>query len=162
MKSVLPWPEDVEAGWLEVGDVAGDDLEVVGEGGGGDEGVGAIVGVPLNAVSTAGVVAGSGITAAAVGDLMHHAMTDDQVSPVQVDSSGGGSDEPGPAKTDRLKEHLTDRDLDAARRELDGEVVATKSDGTPWDHVDEVQNAQRGLGKPDQSDQAAAWRLPDL
>jgi hypothetical protein len=53
--------------------------------------------------------------------------------------------DPDPTKTDRLKEHLTDRDLDAARRELDGEVVATKSDGTPWDHVDEVQNAQRGL-----------------
>jgi hypothetical protein len=48
-------------------------------------------------------------------------------------------------KTDRLKEHLTDRDLDAARRELDGEVVATKSNGTPWDHVDEVRTAQRGL-----------------
>lgn len=108
-------------------------------------GVGSIAGVPLNAVSAAGVVAGTGITAGAVGDLMHHAMTDDQVSPMKVDSSGGGSDEPGPTKTDRLKEHLTDRDLDAARRELDGEVVATKSDGTPWDHVDEVQNAQRGL-----------------
>jgi hypothetical protein len=24
-------------------------------------------------------------------------------------------------------------------------VVARKSDGTPWDHVDEVRNAQRGL-----------------
>lgn len=109
-------------------------------------GIGAIAGVPLNAVSTAGVVAGSGIIAAAGADLMHHAMTDDEVSPMKVESSGGGgSDEPGPTKTDRLKEHLTDRDLDAARRELDGEVVATKSDGTPWDHVDEVRNTQRGL-----------------
>lgn len=50
-----------------------------------------------------------------------------------------------PTRTDRIKEHLTDRDLDAARRELNGEVVAQKADGTPWDHVDEVRNAQRGL-----------------
>ncbi|TCO62994.1 polymorphic toxin type 28 domain-containing protein [Actinocrispum wychmicini] len=44
-----------------------------------------------------------------------------------------------------MKEHLTERDLDAAKRELNGEVVARKPDGTPWDHVDEVRNAQRGL-----------------
>jgi hypothetical protein len=50
-------------------------------------------------------------------------------------------------KTDRLAEHLTERDLDAARRELLGEVVARKPNGTPFDHVDEVRNAQRGLVK---------------
>lgn len=50
-----------------------------------------------------------------------------------------------PTKTDKIKEHLTQRDLDAARRELDGEVVARKADGTPWDHVNEVRDAQRGL-----------------
>jgi RHS repeat-associated protein len=50
-----------------------------------------------------------------------------------------------PTKIDRLKEHLTDDDLDAARRELVGEVVATKSDGTPYDHVTEVREAQTGL-----------------
>jgi hypothetical protein len=48
-------------------------------------------------------------------------------------------------KTDRLKEHLTDKDLDAARREINGEVVKYKGSGQPWDHVDEVRNAQRGL-----------------
>lgn len=42
-------------------------------------------------------------------------------------------------------EHLTQRDLDAAMRELRGEVVARKPNGVPWDHVDEVTNAQRGL-----------------
>jgi hypothetical protein len=109
-------------------------------------GVGAVAGVPLNAISTAGVVAGAGITAAATGDLLQHAATDDQISPLQK-----GGDEPtgtggkSGTKTDRLKEHLTEKDLDAARRELNGEVVARKADGTPWDHVDEVQNAQRGL-----------------
>ncbi|WP_084145018.1 putative T7SS-secreted protein [Amycolatopsis jejuensis] len=50
-----------------------------------------------------------------------------------------------PTKTDRLKEHLTDKDLDGARRELNGEVVARKADGTPWDHVTEVREAQNGL-----------------
>jgi hypothetical protein len=50
-----------------------------------------------------------------------------------------------PTKTDRLKEHVTDRDLDAARRELKGEVVARKPDGAPWDHVREVREAQLGL-----------------
>jgi hypothetical protein len=60
----------------------------------------------------------------------------------------GDADKPGePTPTDRLKEHLTDRDLDAARRELDGEVVARKPDGTPWDHVHEVKDAQNGLIK---------------
>ncbi len=44
-----------------------------------------------------------------------------------------------------MKEHLTEEDLDAARRELDGEVVARKPNGEPWDHVNEVQKPQRGL-----------------
>lgn len=42
-------------------------------------------------------------------------------------------------------EHITDRDLEAAQRELNGETVSTRSDGTPYDHVDEVRNAQNGL-----------------
>lgn len=109
-------------------------------------GVGAVAGVPLNAVSTAGVVAGATITTAAAGSLAMHAANEDAVSPARTDhgSSGGTSGRSG-TKTDRLKEHLTDRDLDAARRELNGEVVARKPSGQPWDHVDEVRNAQRGL-----------------
>lgn len=47
--------------------------------------------------------------------------------------------------TDRLKEHLTTRDLDAARREITGEVVARRPDGTPFDHMQEVRDAQQGL-----------------
>jgi hypothetical protein len=104
-------------------------------------GVGAVVGVPLNVVSTAGIVAGVGLTGAATGALAMHAASDDAVSPAH----GSEPARSAPSKTDRMKEHLTDRDLDAARRELKGEVVARKADGTPWDHVDEVRNAQRGL-----------------
>jgi hypothetical protein len=106
-------------------------------------GVGAVAGVPLNAVSAAGMVAGAGLTGAAATDLTMHAVSDDAVSPMR----GSEPERPAPSKTDRMKEHLTDRDLDAARRELNGETVATKPDGTPWDHVDEVRNAQRGLVK---------------
>jgi hypothetical protein len=59
----------------------------------------------------------------------------------------GGATRTSGTKVDRYKEHLTDRDLDAARRELDGEVVARKADGTPWNHVQEVREAQNGLVK---------------
>ncbi|MFD8081626.1 polymorphic toxin-type HINT domain-containing protein [Kitasatospora sp. NPDC059722] len=61
--------------------------------------------------------------------------------PVLVHNSSCGI----PTKTDRIAEHLTFRDLDAAQRELGGEVVARKADGTPWDHVGEVRDAQKGL-----------------
>ena len=65
------------------------------------------------------------------------------------DRSGGGGTSSGPSRsstpTDRAKEHLTPRDLDAARRELKGEVVARKPDGTPWDHVREVRETQTKL-----------------
>ncbi|GGK95986.1 putative T7SS-secreted protein [Mangrovihabitans endophyticus] len=104
-------------------------------------GVGAIGGVPLNVVSAAGIAAGAGMTATASGLLMQHAASDDAMRPVRT----GRSEPAGPTKTDNCKEHLTEKDLDAARRELDGEVVATKSTRKPWDHVDEVRNAQDGL-----------------
>jgi hypothetical protein len=104
-------------------------------------GVGAVAGVPLNAVSAAGVVAGVGITGAATTSLMQHAAGEDAASPMR----GSEPARSAPSKTDRMKEHLTEKDLDAARRELNGEVVARKSTGQPWDHVDEVRNAQRGL-----------------
>jgi hypothetical protein len=103
-------------------------------------GVGAVVGVPLNAVSAVGIAVGGTMTVAAVGDLGSHALTDDKVEPVKPRSNPSQ-----PTKTDRLKEHLTDKDLDGARRELNGEVVARKSSGTPWDHVTEVKEAQNGL-----------------
>jgi uncharacterized protein YukE len=104
-------------------------------------GVGAIGGVPLNVVSAAGITAGAGMTVTASGLLMQHATSDDAITPVRT----GRSEPVGPTKTDNCKEHLSERDLDAARRELNGEVVKTKSTGTPWDHVNEVRNAQDGL-----------------
>jgi hypothetical protein len=57
--------------------------------------------------------------------------SDDAITPVRT----GMSEPVGPTKTDNCKEDFTERDLDAARRELNGEVVATKSTGghgTRW------------------------------
>ncbi|MFI5797480.1 polymorphic toxin type 28 domain-containing protein, partial [Streptomyces sp. NPDC051677] len=73
---------------------------------------------------------------------------------------------PFSAKLDRVSEHLQMKDLTAAARELKGEVVARKADGTPWDHVHEVRDAQwtlspflvatsSGLGEEALSDEAS-------
>ena len=48
-------------------------------------------------------------------------------------------------KTDRLKAHILNGELDAARWEAAGQVIARKADGTPWNHVQELRDAQRGL-----------------
>jgi ankyrin repeat protein len=48
---------------------------------------------------------------------------------------------------DGHKKHLTYRDLNAAKRELKGEVVCRKTNGVPYDHVNEVRDSQRGLLK---------------
>ncbi|MGF1660857.1 MAG: polymorphic toxin type 28 domain-containing protein [Kineosporiaceae bacterium] len=46
---------------------------------------------------------------------------------------------------DAAKEHTTPKDLDAARRERAGEIVARRSDGRPFDHVTEVVETQQRL-----------------
>lgn len=43
------------------------------------------------------------------------------------------------------KKHISKSDLDAARRELNGEVVKLKDSGKPFDHVKEVRDSQKGL-----------------
>ena len=48
-------------------------------------------------------------------------------------------------KADRIKKALDRKHLNAAREELRGKVVARKADGTPFNHIKEVQDAQRGL-----------------
>jgi hypothetical protein len=47
--------------------------------------------------------------------------------------------------TNRYESILDAKHLDAAARELRGEVVSRRPDGKPYDHVDEVRNAQKGL-----------------
>jgi hypothetical protein len=68
-----------------VGDAGGAVLDATG--------VGAILGVPLNAVSTAGVLAGGTLMMASAGDLASHAAGDDRVDPLQT-GGGGGSGAP--------------------------------------------------------------------
>ena len=125
-------------------------ISAVGEGGGlllDATGVGAIAGVPLNVVSAAGLTAGAALAGAGTISLAMHATSDSKVTPLEarMEEPKPGSQGRTGTKTDRCKEHLTERDLDAARRELNGETVASKGDGTPWDHVAEVRDAQRGL-----------------
>ncbi|RRR99838.1 polymorphic toxin type 28 domain-containing protein [Glycomyces terrestris] len=73
----------------------------------------------------------------------------DSTSPDDTDTSTTTERDPDldrlENRIDNVKEHLQYKDLDAARRELNGEIVATKSDGTPWDHVHEVRDAQNAL-----------------
>ena len=75
------------AGVSAVGDGAGLALDATG--------VGAIVGVPVNVISTAGVVAGAGLMMASAGDLASHAAGDDHVDPVNADD-GAGDATPSP------------------------------------------------------------------
>ena len=59
-------------------------------------------------------------------------------------------DDRPPTRTDRIKEHVTDRDLQAARTELDGGSVGgykNEAKAIRWDHVHEVRDAQNGLSK---------------
>jgi hypothetical protein len=138
--AVVQHPEDL-AGLI--GGVGLTAISGIGDGAGlllDATGVGAVAGVPLNVVSTAGVVAGSALVAASVGDLANHAATDSRAEKPRIEA-------PRPTRTDRYKEHLKPSDLEGARRELNGEVVARKSGGAPYDHVTEVREAQDGLVK---------------
>jgi type VII secretion system ESX-1 substrate len=51
-------------------------------------GVGAVLGVPVNVVSTAAIVTGGATVAGGVGDLVMHATSDDQSSPARTDHTG--------------------------------------------------------------------------
>ncbi|MGW7532408.1 putative T7SS-secreted protein [Amycolatopsis sp. NPDC054798] len=141
-KAMLDHPVET-AGF--VGGIALTAISAVGEGGGlvlDATGVGAVAGVPLNVVSAAGIATGGAMAVGSASELARHAMTDDKVEVVKPRTNPTT-----PTKTDRLKEHLTEKDLDGARREAAGEVVKRKSSGVPYDHVDEVRNAQDGLVK---------------
>jgi hypothetical protein len=48
---------------------------------------------------------------------------------------------------DGQKGHLTRKDLNSARKEASGEVVKYRDDGKPFNHIQEVNDAQQGLKK---------------
>jgi hypothetical protein len=82
------------------GDIGGGLLDLTG--------VGAVVGVPVNVVSTAAVVAGGGIVVAGAGDLMMHATSDDGVNPARTDYEGAGGDDYEPTEGFRDSEYSRD------------------------------------------------------
>ncbi len=112
-------------------------------------GGGAVAGAPAAAWGVGLVAAGGATAAAGAGMLGQHAVGKDRVRVAEARAhntarSPGSAGKRG-TPTDRAKEHLTDRDLDAAQRELRGEVVKRKPDGTPWNHVQEVRETQNKL-----------------
>lgn len=67
--------------------------------------------------------------------------------PTAVDTSTRCTPQPtfDPDPLRNYKKDLNPETLDAARRELRGEVVKLKPDGIPYDHVRKVKNIQKGL-----------------
>ncbi|MCO5995462.1 putative T7SS-secreted protein [Actinoallomurus rhizosphaericola] len=84
------------AGISAFGDGAGLVLDVTG--------VGAIAGVPINAISTAGVLAGGTLMMASAGDLASHASGDDKVEPFDTSSGEGTASAPDPQYTEGTPE----------------------------------------------------------
>jgi hypothetical protein len=82
------------------GDIGGGLLDLTG--------VGAVVGVPVNVVSTAAVVAGGGILVAGTGDLTMHATSDDSVNPARTDYEGAGGGDYEPTEGFRGSEYSKD------------------------------------------------------
>lgn len=89
--AALHHPGDVAAaaggGLLTVASGAGDGLGFTLDA----TGVGAVAGVPLNTVSTAGVVAGVGITGTAMANIAQHAAGDDHAEPLTTNEGTGSS-----------------------------------------------------------------------
>lgn len=130
-----------------------------GEAGGGlldATGIGAPLGVTLNVASAGAIAAGGALTVKGAAGLGSYAAQ----HPVQASNAANSGTATGSgansevaqiqrvwdvSDVDGIQEHITDSDLQAAQRELNGETVATKGDGTPYDHVQEVRDAQNGL-----------------
>ena len=122
------------------------------------------LGPTLGLASSAAKPAGSGAAAAVLGFLI---LVGALVGVVQMsgsrsEDSSRSRPESGPTAADtgarctpqppfdpdpvaNYRAQLDPATLDAARRELRGEVVARKPDGTPYNHVGKVKDAQRGL-----------------
>jgi hypothetical protein len=89
-------------------------------------GVGAVAGLPINAISTAGVVTGATLMAASGGDLARNAATDDREDPVQT----GGGDSSTPTQDPRLTPGTPEYDdyiNELARDPAHGGEVSAKS-----------------------------------
>lgn len=94
-------------------------------------GVGAIVGVPVNVVTTAGVLAGGSLIMASAGDLASHASGDDSVDPINTSGGSGGS----PGTPD---EPLIQDNAEAARN-IAGHAAAEHFGTTPEESAETIQ-----------------------
>jgi hypothetical protein len=77
-------------------------------------GVGAVIGVPANVVSAAGMATGLTMMTAGAGDAARHAASDDQVSHMETERQSGSGAEPD-------GEHIDYPDKASARQALDGD-----------------------------------------
>jgi hypothetical protein len=87
-------------------------------------GVGAVAGVPLNAVSTAGVAAGASLAMASGDDLIRNALGPDRVEPVQTSGTGGAEPAEDPRLTPGTQEYddyIGELSKDSARGGLPGD-----------------------------------------
>jgi len=110
-------------------------------------GIGAVVGVPLNVAGAVTAVSGATAVVGGAATIAHAMTMGGEGGMPSVSTQAADKQRMTSIKTgfDNTKGHLQESDLNAARRELDGEVVKRKPDGTPWDHVHEVIDAQTGL-----------------
>jgi hypothetical protein len=86
----------------------------------------------------------------AAGSLVDNPATDTRPTPAPTRTGRDAECDPEPPgqSVDRAKHVLLDqRHIDAVRRELKGEVVHTKPDGTPSDHVTEYRQEQDRVRK---------------
>ena len=108
-------------------------LGAAGDAGGGLldlTGVGAFVGVPINVASTAAVVTGGGLVAAAGGDLMLNAANEDSASPARTDRTGATDEEYAPTEGFRGSEYSKDEFVEFVNGHT-GDADPTMSRPTP-------------------------------
>jgi len=117
-------------------------------------GVGAVAGVPLDAVSAAGMAAGGSLATAGLSQLAAGAAGPDRVSPLQMNASstgtGSGAPDPNfgnlrPAEQEtlvRLQQQYPDEGLQANPEAARGGPDYVDSQGRAWDQMGNPQTSQ--------------------
>ena len=95
-------------------------------------GIGAVLGVPANAVSAAGIVAGAGMTAQGLTTLMRDAAGPDRVNMSSDSSGGGGESSGGESNTPKTKQEVTQQASDLGyNRRIPAQKSPFNSHGQP-------------------------------
>jgi hypothetical protein len=104
----------------------------VGDGVGGvldATGVGAFAGVPLNVVSTAGVVGGVGLAGVGISGILHNAAGPDQVNIMNSDSGGGGGGGGGASPDYQTNPGSIARKTGYSRKQINDAIHGVKNQG---------------------------------